>query len=72
MKEEELVRKLENIVLPDIKLQSHQRRLRMALLAASYLQRQQRITTLELVKSKLKAGKDIMIRGLISRASKVT
>ncbi|MFC2067560.1 hypothetical protein ACFLTP_00860 [Chloroflexota bacterium] len=67
MKEEELVKKLENVVLPDIKLQSHQRRLRMALLVTSYLQGQQRITTLELVNSKLKAGKDTMIRGLISR-----
>jgi len=40
MKEEELIKRLENVELPDIKLQSHRRRLRMALLDAGYLQRQ--------------------------------
>ena len=67
MKEEELIRKLENVELPDIKLQSHQRRLRMALLDAGYLKRQRGVTILELVKSKTKGVKDTMIRGLVSR-----
>ena len=67
MKEEELIRKLENVELPDIKLQSHQRRLRMALLDAGSLKRQRGITILELVKSKVKVGKDTITRGLVSR-----
>ncbi|MFC1938372.1 hypothetical protein ACFLWH_01785 [Chloroflexota bacterium] len=67
MKEEELIRKLENVELPDIKLQSHQRRLRMALLDAGYLKRQSGVTILELVKSKIKGVKDTMIKGLVSR-----
>jgi len=67
MKEEELIRKLENVELPDIKLQSHQRQLRMALLAAGYLKRQRGVTILELTKSKVKGVKDVMIKGLVSR-----
>ena len=67
MKEEELIKKLENVKLPRIELQSHQRGLRMALLAAGYLKRQRRATILDLAKSKMKRGIDIMIRGLVSR-----
>ena len=67
MKEEELIRKLENVELPDIKIQSHQRRLRMALLDADYLKGRPGITFLELAKSKVKGVKDTMIRGLVSR-----
>ncbi len=68
MKEEELIKKLENVELPKIEMQSHRRRLRMALLDAGYLLKGQRgVTILELVKSKVKGGIDIMIRGLVSR-----
>ena len=67
MKEEELIKKLENAELPEIELQSHQRRLRMALLAAGYLQRRPRVTILDLAKSKMKGGIDIIMRGLVSR-----
>jgi hypothetical protein len=67
MKEEDLIKKLENIELPDIKLQSHQRRLRKALLDADYLKKRQGIIILKLAKSKLIGVKDTMIRGLISR-----
>ena len=44
MKEEELIKKLENVELPTIELQSHRRRLRMALLDAGYLKRQRGVT----------------------------
>jgi len=67
MKEEELIKKLESVELPRIELQSHQCRLRMALLDAGYLQRQRGVAILELAKSKVKGGIDIMIRGLVSR-----
>ena len=67
MKEEELIKKLENAKLPDIELESHRRRLKMALLAAGYLNRQPRVTILELAKSKMRGGMDTMIRGLVSR-----
>ena len=67
MKEEELIKKLENVELPRIELQSHRCRLRMALLDAGYLQRQREVAILELAKSKAKGVKDTMIRGLVSR-----
>jgi len=67
MKEEELIKKLESVELPEIELQSHRRRLRTALLNASYSQRQREVAILELAKSKVKGGIDIMIRGLVSR-----
>ena len=67
MKEEELIKKLENVELPDIELQSHRRRLRMALLDAGYLKRQRGVAILELAKSKVKGEIDTMIRGLVSR-----
>jgi len=67
MREEELIKKLENVELPRIELQSHQHRLRMALLDAGYLQRRPGVTILELAKSRVKGGIDIMIRGLVSR-----
>ncbi len=67
MKEEELIKKLESVELPEIELQSHRRRLRMALLDAGYLQRRPGVTILDLAKSRVKGGIDIMIRGLVSR-----
>lgn len=67
MKEEELIKKLESVKLPSIELQSHRRRLRMALLNADYLQRRPGVTILDLAKSKVKGGIDTMIRGLVSR-----
>jgi len=67
MKEEELIKKLESVELPEIELQSHRRQLRMALLDAGYLQRRPGVTILDLAKSRVKGGIDIMIRGLVSR-----
>lgn len=67
MKEEELIKKLKNAKLPDIELQSHQSRLKMALLDAGYPQKQREVSFWELAKSKLKGVKDTMIKGLISR-----
>ena len=65
MKEEELIKKLESVELPEIELQSHRRRLRMALLNAGYLQRQREVTIWSL--AKLKGVKDIMTRSLVLR-----
>lgn len=67
MKEEDLIKRLENVKLPDIKPQGHQRRLRMALLDTGYRKRQRQNAIWELVKSKVKGVKDAMIKGLISR-----
>ena len=67
MKEEDLIKKVKNVELPDIKIQSHQRRLRMALLDTDYLEKRRGNTILEPAKSKLKGVIDIMIRGLLSR-----
>ena len=40
MKQEELIKKLENVDLPEIEVQSHRRRLRMALLQSQYFEEQ--------------------------------
>jgi hypothetical protein len=53
MKEEELIKKLEKVELPWIELQSHRRRLRIAVLNADHLLNEQpRVTTSALAKSK--------------------
>ena len=67
MKEEDLIKKLENVELPDIKLQGHQRRLRMALLEDGYRKRQRGVAIFDLVKSIIKGVKGTMIKGLVSR-----
>lgn len=67
MKEDDLIKKLENTELPDIRLQGHQRRLRMALLEHGYRRRQREVAVFDLVKSIFKGVKDTMIKGLISR-----
>jgi len=67
MKEEELIKRLENVKLPEIEVQSHRRRLRMALLDTGYLKRQQGISIFELAKSKLEGVKAVMSRSLVLR-----
>jgi len=67
MREEDLIKKLENVELPEIEVQSHRRQLRMALLDAGYLRGQRGVTILEVAKSKVKGGIDIIMRGLLSR-----
>ncbi|MGD9116478.1 MAG: hypothetical protein PVJ61_04790 [Dehalococcoidia bacterium] len=67
MKEEELIEKLKNAKLPDIELESHKSRLKMALLDAGYPQKQRGAAFWELAKSKLKGVQETMLRGLISR-----
>jgi len=63
MKEEELIKKLENIELPRIEVQSHQRRLRVALLQSQYFEEHPR--GVAVLKSKMQGGIDTM-KGLIS------
>ena len=68
MKEEELIKKLEKVELPLIELESHRRRLRVAVLNADQLLNEQpRVTTLALAKSKVSRGMDTIRRGLVSR-----
>jgi hypothetical protein len=67
MKEEDLIKKIKSVELPDIERQSHQRRLRMTLLDTGYPCRRQENTILEMVKSAVKGAKDTMIKGLVSR-----
>jgi hypothetical protein len=65
MKEEELIKKLENTELPKIELQSHRRRLRMALLQSGYFQEQPKVGVFSQAKSRMKEGINIP-RRLIS------
>lgn len=65
MGEEELIKKLENVELPDIELQGHQRRLGMALLESRYFKEQPKVAIFSQTKSKMKGGID-MLKGLIS------
>ena len=67
MKEEELIKKIKNVELPDIEVQSHRRRLKMALLDTDYLNKSRGTTIWEPAKSTLKGVRDIMIRGLVSK-----
>jgi len=65
MKEEELIKKLESVKLPQIELESHRRRLRTALLNFEYFKEQQKVGAFTQAKSKMKGGID-MLRRLIS------
>jgi hypothetical protein len=65
MKEEELIKKLENTALPGIEVQSHRRRLRMALLDSEYFREQPKVGVFGQVSSTVKRGVDVL-RGLIS------
>ncbi len=66
MKKEELIRKLRSAELPKIELQSHRRRLRIALLNADYSERQPEVTISDLIKSKVRGGLERMRKGLVS------
>ena len=67
MKEEELIKKLESIDLPQIEVPSHRRRLRAALLDARYFEAQPRVTAWSLTKSKVSHGIDMIAGALLSR-----
>jgi len=66
MNKEELIKKLESTELPKIELQSHRRRLRLALLNADYPERQREVSILGLTKFKLRGGIERMLKGLVS------
>ncbi len=67
MKEEELIKKLKSADLPAVEPQSHRRQLKMALLAAGCPQRRQGFDLSDLLKSIIKGGIDIIMKGLLSR-----
>jgi hypothetical protein len=66
MKKEELIKKLESTELPKIELQSHRRRLRMALLDADYSERQREVAILDVTKSKVRGRVERMLEGLVA------
>ena len=51
MKEEELIERLRGLRLPDIQLESHRRRLKMAVLNSGYSRNKQEVTFLDMVKT---------------------
>jgi len=68
MKEEELVKKLEGVELPGTQLESHRRRLRMAVLNAGHLLNEQpEATPLARARSRVSRGMDTLRRGLVAR-----
>jgi hypothetical protein len=67
MKDEDLIKKLENVELPGVELPSHQRRLKMALLESGYLRKRQSATVLARVKNKIKGGVDTIMGIFVSR-----
>ncbi len=68
MKEEELIKKLEGVELPRTQLESHRRRLRMAVLNAGHLLNEQpEATPLARARSRVSGGMDTMRRGLVAR-----
>jgi hypothetical protein len=66
MKKEELIKRLESTELPKIELQSHRRRLRIALLNADYPERQREVSISDLTKSKVRGVIERMLKGLVS------
>jgi len=60
MKEEELIKKLENTALPGIEVRSHRRRLRMALLNSEYFKEQPEFGVFGQVSSTVKRGVDVL------------
>ena len=67
MKEEELIKKLESVELPQIEVSSHRCRLRAALLDAGYPEGQPRVTAWSLMKSKVSHGIDMIAGAFLSR-----
>lgn len=68
MKEEELVKKLEGVELPGTQLESHRRRLRMAVLNAGHLLNEQpKVTSVARARSRVSRGMDTLRRGLVAR-----
>lgn len=66
MREEELIKKLKSVELPQIQLQSHRCRLRTALLDAGCQKERPKVIIWGLAKSKLEGGIDTMRQGLVS------
>ncbi|MGD9143199.1 MAG: hypothetical protein PVG61_05065, partial [Dehalococcoidia bacterium] len=66
MKEKEFIRKLKNTDLPAVEMQSHRRRLKMALLAAGCPQKQRGFSLL-FFKTITKGGMDIIMKGLLAK-----
>jgi len=67
MKDKDLIKKLENVELPEVELPSHQRRLKMALLESGYLRKRQSATVSERVKNRIKGGIDTIMGIFVSR-----
>jgi hypothetical protein len=67
MKDKDLIKKLENVELPEVEILSHQRRLKMALLESGYLKKRQSATVSELLKARVKGGIKNMYSILVSR-----
>ncbi|MFU8796042.1 MAG: hypothetical protein ACNA7X_01935 [Dehalococcoidia bacterium] len=68
MKEEELVKKLEGVELPGTQLESHRRRLRMAVLNAGHLLNEQpKVTSVARARSRVSRDMDTLRRGLVAR-----
>lgn len=67
MKEEKLMKQLDKVELPKIELESHRRRLRMALLDSGYFEKRQEVTFMELVKVRTRGVIDTIWSGLVTR-----
>lgn len=66
MKEEELVRKLENVGLPEIELAGHRSRLKMVLLGSDCLRKGREVTFMEAVKAKAGGAIDVLWGRLVA------
>jgi hypothetical protein len=66
MKEEELVRKLEKVELPQIELAGHRSRLKLALLESDYLRKGREVTFMEATKAKAGEAIDVLWGRLVA------
>jgi len=67
MKEEELLKKLESVELPEIEIESHRNWLRTALLTTGYTEKRWGVIVYDSVKSRIKAAIAIITRGFTSQ-----
>ena len=67
MKEDKLIKKLESVDLPQIELESHRSRLKMALLNSDYFKKKREVGIMEVARTKATGVIDTIIGGLVTQ-----
>ena len=67
MKEEEIIKQLENVQIPDIELPAHRQWLKSALLDSAYLKKQREMGIVGVLRSQVQSGINMIMNGLLTR-----